>query len=283
MKVLILGANGMIGSTMIRVLSERRDWDVIGTVRSDGVRFLFPGSLAEKLVYGIELANTDVLSQLFRDVKPDIVVNCAGLTKHLPAGNAPLPALTMNAILPHRLAELCLISGARLIHVSTDCVFSGMGGNYRETDLPDATDIYGKTKHLGEVAGPNLVTLRTSTIGHEFGTRHGLLEWFLAQAECKGYRRAIFSGLPTVVFARVVRDVVIPNEALTGLYHVGARPIDKDSLLRLIANAYGMNTVITPDDEVRIDRSLNVDRFAAATGYRATEWPDLIGTMRSYH
>ena len=283
MKMLVLGASGMIGSTMVRVLSENDEWGVVGTIRSEKARSLFPASMAERMISGVDLANTDALLRLFREVRPDVVVNCAGLTKHLPAGNDSLSALTMNAMLPHRLAELGVIGGARLIHVSTDCVFSGASGNYRETDPPDATDIYGRTKHLGEVAGPNIVTLRTSTIGHEFGTRHGLLEWFLAQSKCKGYRRAIFSGLPTVVFAQVVRDQVIPNGELSGLYHVGARPIDKDSLLRLIAKAYSRNTVITPDDEMRIDRSLNVDRFATVTGYRAPEWPELIGTMRSYH
>lgn len=282
MKVLVLGANGMIGSTMFHVLSERNEWDVAGTVRSDKARLLFPATIADKLISSVELSSGDDLLRLFREAKPDVVVNCAGLTKHLPAGNDPLPALTMNALLPHRLAELCGVGGARLIHVSTDCVFSGGTGNYRETDSPDATDICGRTKHLGEVAGPNLVTLRTSTIGHEFGKRHGLLEWFLAQTECKGYRRAIFSGLPTVVFSRVVRDLVIPDGDLSGLYHVGAQPIDKDSLLRLIAKAYGKNTVITPDDGVVIDRSLNVERFESATGYRAPYWPELIETMRAF-
>jgi dTDP-4-dehydrorhamnose reductase len=185
----------------------------------------------------------------------------------------------MNALLPHRLAEYCDLVGARLIHVSTDCVFSGKKGNYREIDTPDATDVYGRTKALGEVGGINTITLRTSTIGHEVGTSFGLLEWFLQQKECKGYRRAIFSGLPTLEFARVVRDVVIPNRNLNGLYHVGAAPIDKDSLLRLIADVYGTTTTIFADDEVVIDRCLNSDRFSAATGYRAPDWPALIHVM----
>lgn len=282
MRILVLGANGMIGSTMLRVLSEKQGWDVAGTVRSESARSRLPPALAERVITGVDLVNSDALAHLFRQARPEVVINCAGLTKHLPAGNNPLPALTMNAILPHRLAELCAIGGTRLIHVSTDCVFSGRRGNYAEDDEADATDVYGKTKHLGEVAGPGLLTLRTSTIGHELGTRHGLLEWFLAQSGCKGFRRAVFSGLPTVVFAQVVRDVVIPNVELSGLYHVGACPIDKDSLLRLIAKAYGRNTTIVPDDEVSIDRSLNVGRFAAATGYRAPAWPELIEQMWAY-
>lgn len=282
MKVVVLGANGMIGNTMFRVLSERADIDVVGVVRSDKARASFREAADRELISGIDLANADSLPHLFRETKPDVVINCAGLTKHLPAGNDPLRALTMNAMLPHRLAGLCDISGARLIHVSTDCVFSGRTGNYAECDPVDATDIYGKTKHLGEVSGPNLVTLRTSTIGHELGTSHGLLEWFLAQKECKGYRRAIFSGLPSVVFARVVADFVLPNDQLSGLYHVGAGPIDKYSLLRLIAKVYRKDILIVPDDDMQIDRSLSIGRFASATGYRALDWPEMIETMHSY-
>jgi len=281
MRVLVLGANGMIGSTMLRVLSEQRDWSVSGTVRSEAARAKLPTDLAARVMAGVELANADTLPRLFRQAQPDVVVNCAGVTKHLPEGNDPLAALTMNAMLPHRLAELCGVAGTRLIHISTDCVFSGTKGGYAEDDPADATDVYGETKHLGEVGGPGMVTLRTSTIGHELGTRHGLLEWFLAQTECKGFRRAIFSGLPTGVFAQVVRDIVIPNDGLSGLYHVGARPIDKDSLLRLIAKTYRRNTTIVPDEQFAIDRSLNVERFAAATGYRAPDWPELIRAMHA--
>lgn len=278
MKVLVLGASGMIGSTMLRTLALHSSWDVIGSIRTTAKPQL-PAVTAARWVCGVDLANPDHLARLFREVHPDVVVNCAGLTKHLPSGNEPVPALTMNALLPHRLAELCGISRARLIHISTDCVFSGKKGNYREDDEPDASDVYGKTKHLGEVAGPGLVTLRTSTIGHEMGTRFGLLEWFLAQERCKGYRKAIFSGLPTVEFARVVRDLVIPDASLEGLYHVGAESIDKDALLRLIASVYRKQVEIETDDQVAINRSLDSQRFANATGYRAPGWPAMIEAM----
>jgi dTDP-4-dehydrorhamnose reductase len=177
------------------------------------------------------------------------------------------------------LAEQCATVGARLIHVSTDCVFSGAAGNYRESDVPDAADLYGRTKAMGEVTSGQALTLRTSTIGHELNTAYGLLEWFLSQKECKGFRHAIFSGLPSLEFARVVRDLVIPNPALSGLYHVGAAPIDKLSLLRLIANVYQKSVRISEDSAFRIDRSLNSERFTLATGYRADAWPDLIEAM----
>ena len=282
MKILILGSSGMIGSTMHRILTGNSNWDVVGSVRAstktenhdrDGRRW----------VCGVDLANQDHLSRLFRETRPDIVINCAGLTKHLQGGNDPVPALIMNALLPHRLAELCSISGARLLHVSTDCVFSGKNGNYSEDDLSDAIDVYGKTKHLGEVGGVGIITLRTSTIGHELGTQFGLLEWFLTQERCKGYRNAIFSGLTSVEFARVVRDFVIPNPTLEGLYHVGAEAINKDALLRLIAKLYNKDIEIETDHQVLIDRSLDSQRFANATGYCAPSWSEMIMTMYQDH
>ncbi len=216
-------------------------------------------------------------------VRPDVVINCAGLTKHKPEAEDPLVSIPINTLMPHRLAGLCKLVGARLIHVSTDCVFSGEKGNYSENDYADARDVYGKSKALGEVVYPHAVTLRTSTIGHELQSTYGLLDWFLSQeGRCKGYTRAVFSGLPTVVFAQVVRDVVIPRTELSGLYHVAAQPIDKFNLLKLIADVYGKTIDIVADDKLVIDRSLNADRFREATGYVAPGWPELIELMHSY-
>lgn len=275
MKILVLGSSGMIGRTMFHVLAQRPGWQVIGSVRAKA----FEGTAPGPVVGGIDLTNHDHLGRLFGQTCPEVVINCAGLTKHLPDGNTLIPALTMNALLPHRLAQLCEIAEARLIHVSTDCVFSGDAGNYTEQDATDAADVYGKTKALGEVATGDTITLRTSTIGHEHGTRFGLLEWFLAQTQCKGFRHAIFSGLPSVEFARVIRDIVIPNPSLSGLYHVGASPIDKLTLLQTIARTYQKDIAIAVDEAFRIDRSLNASKFAAATGYRAPVWPELIEAM----
>jgi dTDP-4-dehydrorhamnose reductase len=277
-KILITGASGMIGSTMLRALAGRRDLTVVGSVRSEMVRARFPGFLAERMVAGFDLADGDSLTRLLLQQRPDVVVNCAGLTKHLPAGNDPISAIAMNALLPHRLSALCALAGARLIHISTDCVFSGRKGNYAESDPPDANDVYGRTKHLGEVGGKDL-TIRTSTIGHEFFSRHGLLEWFLAQSSCKGYRRAIFSGLTTLELARVVGEEVIPHPELTGLYHVGATPIDKDSLLRLVASVYGKTVLIDVDEEMVVDRSLDIHHFTSATGYVAPDWQTMVEQM----
>lgn len=269
----------MIGSTVFRVLVQNSDWEVSGSVRTKS----FDDVSTARIFEGVDLSNSDHLTALFQKAKPDVVINCAGLTKHLPGGNEPIPALTMNALLPHRLAEICAIGGARLIHVSTDCVFSGDKGSYVEEDFADARDIYGKSKVLGEVGYAHAITLRTSTIGHEIRTKFGLLEWFLSQTgSCKGYKGAVFSGLPTVVFAEVIRDIVIPRVDLHGLYHVGASPINKYDLLQLIAKVYCKQITIETDEKLVIDRSLNSDRFRVATGYKAPNWEDLIQTMHEY-
>jgi dTDP-4-dehydrorhamnose reductase len=186
-------------------------------------------------------------------------------------------------MLPHRLARLCALAGARLVHISTDCVFNGRAGNYRESDISDAEDLYGKSKFIGEVAYPHAITLRTSIIGHELASAHGLVGWFLQQrGKVNGYRRAIFSGLPTVELARVIRSVILPRPDLSGLYHVASTPISKLELLQLVASAYGTSVEIEPDDRVAIDRSLNADRFREATGYVAPPWPVLVGQMQEF-
>jgi dTDP-4-dehydrorhamnose reductase len=200
----------------------------------------------------------------------------------LAEANNPLLAVPINTLLPHRLAALCSVSGARLVHISTDCVFSGSKGGYLESDFPDAYDLYGRSKLLGEVDYPNAITLRTSIIGHEISGSRSLVGWFLAQeGRVKGFTRAKFSGLPTVELARVVRDFVLPRPELHGLYHVAAEPIDKFKLLMLIAQVYGKKIEIIPDNDFAIDRSLNGERFKAATGYVAPSWQTLIERMHA--
>ena len=283
MKILVLGASGMIGSTVIRVMSEQSGWQVFGTVREASNKRFFSDSIAKRLIPDVDVERQDSVLQVFNQIRPDVVINCAGLTKHKPAARDLLVSILINTLMPHHLSGLCKLAGARLIHVSTDCVFSGEKGGYVEEDFPDARDVYGKSKALGEVNEQHTVTLRTSTIGHELQSQFGLLDWFLSQEiRCKGYGRAIFSGLPTVVFAQVVRDIVIPNKEMSGLYHVAAKPINKFDLLKLIASEYGKFIDIVLDDKLVIDRSLDANRFRLATGYEAPEWPELIKLMHAY-
>lgn len=282
MKILVLGASGMLGNAVMRILSRNSCYDVWGSARSDWVKNYFPHEVASQIITGIDVENTDVLTRLFAQTRPNIVINCIGLIKQLAAADDPLYALPVNAILPHRLSRMCEIVGARLIHISTDCVFSGRKGGYLESDESDAQDLYGRSKFLGEVDYPHAITLRTSIIGHELNSAHGLIGWFLAQERSiNGYTRAIFSGLPTCELARVIGDFVIPKSELHGLYHVATEPISKYELLKLVNQEYGKGIDIEPDERLKIDRSLNAERFQEITGYKAPSWPQLISRMRA--
>lgn len=282
MRVLVLGASGMLGNAMLRVLSQQNGWVVYGTLRSPNMALKELASSAQ-LLNSIHADQPDSLIAAFTQSRPQVVINCVGLVKQLANADDPLEAIPINGLLPHRLAKLCELTNARLVHISTDCVFSGNQGNYRESDLPDAEDLYGRSKLIGEVDYVHAITLRTSIIGHELGRDHGLVGWFLSQqVRVKGYTEAIFSGLPTCELARVVRDFVIPNRELHGIYHVAAEPISKHDLLQIVNGEYGKNLQIEPDDKVKINRSLDASRFREATGYVAPAWPDLIAQMHEF-
>jgi dTDP-4-dehydrorhamnose reductase len=283
MKIIIFGANGMLGNAVFRLLSEDPAHEVVGTARGVGALCRLGEGAMGRLLTGVDIEKGDSLVRAFATVHPQVVVNCIGLVKQLAEVVDPLRAVPINTLLPHRLAMLCQATGARLVHISTDCVFSGSKGGYHETDFPDANDLYGRSKLLGEVDYPHAITLRTSIIGHELTSNHGLVGWFLSQdGPVKGFRRAIFSGLPTVELARVIRDFVLPRTDLQGLYHVASNPINKFELLQLIADVYGKKIEIVPDDKLVIDRSLNADRFVATTGYVAAPWPELVRRMREF-
>ncbi|HMR73165.1 MAG TPA: SDR family oxidoreductase [Candidatus Saccharibacteria bacterium] len=279
-RVLVLGVTGMLGSSLFRAFRADGSLDTFGTMRSEAGAMHFAPKLRDALIPNVHIESEASILSAFAISKPDVVINCVGLIKQHPHANDYLENLAINAVLPHRLARYSNVVGARLVHFSTDCVFSGKSGQYREGDCPDACDLYGRTKFLGEVDYENAVTLRTSIIGHELASAKSLVDWFLGQSgEIKGYRRAIFSGLPTIELARVVREYVVPNPALRGLYHVSVDPISKYELLRLVAECYERDVAIFADEDVVIDRSLNSDRFKEATGFRPEPWPLLIKAM----
>lgn len=281
MKVLVLGVTGMLGNAVFRVFSADATYQTWGTLRSASVLHRFPQEGHASLLCGVDVLDQDTLASVMARVRPDVVINCVGLIKQLADAKDPLTALPINAMLPHRLARLCELGGARLIHISTDCVFSGCKGMYLESDLSDAEDLYGKSKYIGELHDmAHAITLRTSIIGHELGSNHALVDWFLSQqGSVRGFTKAIFSGLPTVELARVMKDFVIAHPQLNGLYHVAAQPIDKFRLLSLVAAQYGKAIEIRPDDALVIDRSLDGSRFREATGYVAPDWPELVRRM----
>ena len=281
MRVLVLGASGMLGNAVIDVFIQDSSYEAWGTLRSASALRHFAEEQRSRLLVGVDVLDQDALVRALDMVRPDVVINCVGLIKQLADAQDPLSTLPVNAMFPHRLARLCGLAGIRVIHVSTDCVFSGRAGSYTESDLSDAEDLYGKSKFIGELHDlKHAITLRTSIIGHELNSNFALVDWFLSQAgEVRGYAKAIFSGLPTVELASVIKDCVLTHPELHGLYHVAAAPITKLELLRLISSQYKKTIDIVPDERLVIDRSLNCERFRQATGYVAPTWPDLIEKM----
>jgi dTDP-4-dehydrorhamnose reductase len=283
--VLILGATGMLGHTLFKGLSQDSKLQVFGTARQKTAKSLFPKELAKKILTDVDLQNDQSLLKLFNKVKPNVVINCVGLIKQIGASKDVLQAIPINTLLPHRLAYLTKQIKARLILMSTDCVFSGKKGTYKETDKPDCTDLYGQSKMLGEVIDqPHVLTIRTSIIGHELQGGHSLVNWFLKQkGSAAGYSKAIYSGLPTVTLANIIHDLILPNPKLSGLYQIASEPISKYDLLSLIAKTYGKKITLTKTSLPRIDRSLSYAKFKKKTGYKPKPWDQLITEMHDDH
>lgn len=281
-RILILGATGMLGHVLFRYLSLTTDYDIYATTRNlNYIKKYFPPELAGKFKQDpVDADNFDSVIRALASIQPDLVINCIGIVKQLPIASDPLTAITVNAQLPHRISLVSRTARARMIHISTDCVFDGKRGMYTEDDIPNAEDLYGRTKLLGEVGYPHCVTLRTSIIGHELKGKYGLIEWFLGQTgKIRGYKNAIYSGLPTIEFARIIRDYILPNKKLSGIYHVSSSPISKLDLLRIVSEKYGKKIDIEPYEDFVQDRSLNSDLFCVETGYIPPSWLELIDTM----
>lgn len=283
MKVLILGISGMLGSALFKKYLNDPGLITYGTTRNELARDCFDRNCHRRIICDIDLDCDASLIGVFERLKPDVVINCIGLVKQVSEASDPLQAIAINALFPHRLAALCNKFEARMIHISTDCVYSGKAGGYLESDCADANDLYGRSKFLGEVDYPHAITLRTSIIGHELKSNRSLINWFLSQnGSIKGYKKAFFSGLPTVELARVIQDFVIPNPKLSGLFHVSVDPISKFDLLKIVAKEYQKEIAIIPDESLKIDRSLDSSKFKLATGFSVKPWPQLIAEMHKF-
>ncbi|MBO2653281.1 SDR family oxidoreductase [Shewanella algae] len=282
MNVLILGATGMLGYSLFSNLADNAKLAVTGSVRNIQGKRAFFEKYQDKLLQGIDVTNIASLEKAIVETKPDVVINCVGLIKQHSIAKQHVSAIEINALLPHQLAALCDQYKARLIHFSTDCVFDGKQGMYQERDLPTATDLYGKSKCLGEVNYGRHLTLRTSIIGHELDSAVSLVDWFLNQKiEVNGFSRAVFSGLPTCYIAKLLEEKILFNEGVTGLYHLSVDPIDKFSLISLVAETYQKSIVIKKSTHLVIDRSLDSSLLRREIDFTPPSWPKLIECMHN--
>jgi dTDP-4-dehydrorhamnose reductase len=269
MRVLVLGGDGMLGHQALRQLRAKHE--IYGTLRRERESYEPLGCSDEGRT------SIEKIREVVTACRPEAVINAIGIVKQRAESTDAIQSLEINALLPHRLAMICEAVGARLVHFSTDCVFSGRRGNYKETDFSDAEDLYGRTKYLGETSGKHCLTLRTSMIGRELARKSGLLEWFLAQrGKVKGYTKAVFSGFTTLEMARIIGNILAMKASISGVYHVSSEPISKFELLTMIRDALNLPIEIEPYDKFECDRSLDSSRFREATGYRPPAWTAMI-------
>jgi dTDP-4-dehydrorhamnose reductase len=275
--MLVLGGTGMFGHVLYRECTRR--FDTHATIRSEHPSGTAARALdAGRTLGGVRVEDAASLERALDRTAPDVVVNCIGVVKQRDV--RPAEMIHVNALFPHELAEACGERGIRLIHISTDCVFSGERGAYTEDETPDAEDLYGRSKLLGEPRGAGVLTVRTSMIGRELESSHGLLEWLLSRSgEVRGFTAARFTGPTTPVLAKAIADLVELHPGLEGTWHLGADPISKYDLLILLRDAYQLDVEVLADDSVRVDRTLDSSRFRAATGWAAPAWPEMVAAL----
>lgn len=279
MRILVFGITGMLGHAVW--LNLRKGYQTFGTIRGNIKELSAKCSLFnnndKNIIDGIDVLNDNSLKKTIDIAEPNVVVNCVGLVLQLMNAQSAIPSISLNALFPHRLAKLCDERNIRIIHISTDCVFSGAKGHYVESDFPDAYDLYGRTKLLGELTGKNCLTLRTSLVGRQLAGATGLFEWFLSQKNSvHGYKKAIFSGLTTYAFADIIRNLVEEYQSVDGLYHVSTEPISKYDLIIRLKDALKLDIEIIPDDSLVIDRSLDSTKFRDLTHINIPLWDEMM-------
>ena len=280
MKIIVIGISGMLGHKIFLELRKNSNLEVYGILRNLGDVENLAIENNNNIIDGFSIKNIIELDKHLEIIQPDFIINCTGIIKQSNTINKYSETIRVNSLFPHQLSALSLKYNSKLIHFSTDCVFSGMTGKYKESDHEDATDLYGRSKLIGEVAYDNHLTFRTSMIGHELKNKSSLLEWFLKQEEIvNGFSRALFSGLPTICIAKIVEKIITDHSTLNGLYHLSAKPINKYELLKLIKKFYSLKIEIKKDSDFVIDRSLDSGKFFKDTGIQIQEWQDLIQQM----
>jgi len=282
MRVLILGGSGLLGHKLAQRLSHR-GFEVTATIRGEQSDPVVVTALPRvELLYNINAEDLASVEQAISITQPQAVANCIGIVKQLDQARDPIASISINALFPHRLSRLCAARSVRLIHFSTDCVFSGDGGPYKESQVPDARDLYGRTKLLGELSGPAL-TIRSSIIGPGLRGRHGLLDWFRSQegGRVRGFARALYTGLTTSVMADLIAHLLSEWPHLSGVWQVASEPISKYDLLVMLRETLALDLVIDRDEIVFCDRRLDGSRFQQHTGWSAPSWREMVkGLLR---
>ena len=278
MKILILGGNGMIGHKIFQVLNEdfKNTWVLIRKKKRDLPYVNFFNS---NIIEGFELEDDKTLFSFLDNFNPDIIINAVGITIRRGVNKKISKSIFINSLLPNLLEDwVDRMPNKRLIHLSTDCVFNGELGSYNEESIPNATDIYGRTKILGEVKGSNTITLRSSMIGRELENFTELFEWVISQkgSRIKGFNNAIYSGITTIRMARYIKLIIMNFPKLSGLFNVSSEPISKYNLIKLLNKNFDLNLTIEIENSYKTNKVLDSGKFFNLISLSPPTWEDLI-------
>ena len=277
-RILILGASGMLGHMLVRVLSPHHH--VVGTTssqydeKSHLARILSVGNWVDH----VDVRNLSTVEKTIRDTKADVVINCVGVIKQKMESSNIMDAILINSLIPHQLANICNQTQSRLIHFSTDCVFDGSPGIKKVNDVPNATDLYGTTKRLGEVDYAPALTLRTGFVGRQLSGFEGLFEWVRSQRgkTIDGYQNAIYSGFTAMALSRIIRQIIEEHEQLSGLHQVAGNHINKFELITKLNEYLDLDLTINRNIDFMCDRSMDGSEFTKLTDIAIPSWDDML-------
>ena len=278
MKVLILGASGLIGHKLLQKLSN--DFEVVASLHKMKAHYnnlsLFKG---KNIIEGIDARNFTLIKDLLNDFQPDIILNCIGITKRKENISDLMFSIELNSLLPHKLAAWARENNKKVIHFSTDCVFDGKHGNYNEESLTTAIDNYGKTKSLGEIIDNHNLTIRSSFIGQELFGKTELLDWFLLNEgkKIKGYTKTLYSGVSTIFMSKIVKKIILSYPKLSGLFQLAPNfPISKYDLLCIARDVYNIDIEIIPDHNIIHKPTLNGSKLRKMIDINVPNWSDMM-------
>lgn len=286
MRIIILGSTGLLGNTISKYFFNREKFETFAVLRDHSKIKLFNEKYHQNFLVIDDILDFVDTERKLKNIKADILINCLGITNKYKSMNANQLEnfININSLIPYRLQRICYEMGTRLIHFSTDCIFSGERGFYSENDIPDPPDIYGRSKLLGELDFENTLTIRKSVIGHELVSKRGLLEWFLDQENfVEGYKNVIFSGITVLELANLIEKYIIPRNDLRGILNISGESISKFDLLKILADVYNKKIKIIPNESIKINRTLNGSQFDKLTGYKVNSWPLLIKSMFEFN
>lgn len=282
MKILVLGASGLIGHKLFQTMKDAGH-DVYGVLHGEKTSFPEVDFLQkDSVIESVDVLDFDKLHGILYAIQPNVVLNCVGITKRKEEVNDPFQAISVNALFPHKLANLAKDMNFRVIHFSTDCVFNGELGNYNEESNTTGEDAYGKTKALGEIRYPHTLTIRSSFIGRELAGKTELLEWLISENgnTIKGFTQAWYSGVSTIFMAKTVLDIIENYPDISDLYQLAIpEPISKYDLLCLARDAFQLDIEIIPDGNFEIKPTLDGSKLTNAMDLTIPSWQEMMNEL----